>query len=70
MMLTNEEKRAVVEGHIKQLEVEKYNVDILIEAENSLPEPAQETLDYFNGLLSNINTKMALMQSKLAELSD
>ncbi len=69
-MLTNEEKRAVVEGHIKQLEVEKYNVDVLIEVENSLPSPTQETLDYFNGLLNNINTKMALLQSKLAELSD
>jgi hypothetical protein len=69
-MLTNEEKRAVVEGHIKQLEVEKYNVDVLIEAENSLPSPTQETLDYFNALLNNINTKMALLQSKLAELSD
>lgn len=69
-MLTNEEKRAVLEGHIKQLEVEKYNVDVLIEAENSLPSPAPETLEYFNSLLSNINAKTALMQAKLAELSD
>jgi len=69
-MLTDNEKRAVLEGHIKQLEVEKYNVDVLIEVENSLPSPTAETLEYFNDLLNNINAKMAIMQAKLAELSD
>jgi len=63
--LSNEEKSSVITTHLRNLSYSKYNTEISIVEEESLPKPSQETLTQLNAQLSAIQTKISALVSEL-----
>ena len=68
--LTNDEKRNIINQHLRNLEYSKFNVEISLIEENADPAPDQENLDSLNGQLSTINGKMEALIIELELLVD
>jgi oligoendopeptidase F len=68
-MLTNQEKIEIVSSRLKSLESSKYDVDLSIEEENSIESPSQQVLDSHQARLADVNARIAVLQTKLEELS-
>lgn len=67
--LSNEEKSSVITTHLRNLSYSKYNTEISIVEEESLPKPSQETLTQLNAQLSAIQTKISALVAELDLLS-
>ena len=57
-MLTNEEKLSIVEQHLKNLELNAYNLSLSLVTENSVTEPNELTIKLLEEQLSDLNTKI------------
>jgi hypothetical protein len=64
--LTNEEKEAVVNQHLRSLEYSKYNVQVSIKVENAVAAPNATTISDLNIQLADINAKLAVLAEELA----
>lgn len=67
-LLTNEEKATIVNSHIKNLEYNKYNLEISVIEENSKTEPSNETLQSLNAQILEIDGQLNALQSELDTL--
>ena len=65
--LTNEEKAAIVNQHIKNLEYSIYNLQVSLVEENAVSAPNADKVSSLNSQISEANTKKTAL---LAELSD
>jgi hypothetical protein len=68
-ILTNEEKIAIINQHKRTVEYTKYGVELSILEENSVESPNQETLDSLNASISDLNSKLAVLDAEIASLS-
>ena len=68
--LTNDEKRNIINQHLRNLEYSKFNVEISLVEENADPSPDQENLDSLTGQLDTINGKMEALVAELAAVVD
>jgi type I restriction-modification system DNA methylase subunit len=68
MALSNQDKISVVQQHIKNLQLNKYNLEVSIVEENALENPAQSTLDSLNSQISDIVAKLAALDTELTTL--
>lgn len=67
--LSNEEKTAIVNSHIKNLTYNKYNLEISIIEENAKATPNSTNLSSLNAQISEIDDQMAALQAELASLT-
>jgi len=65
--LTNEEKAAIVNQHIKNLEYNIYNLQVSLVEENAVSAPDADKVSSLNNQISEASTKKTAL---LAELSD
>jgi len=65
--LTNEEKAAIVNQHIKNLEYSIYNLQVSLVEENAVSAPDADKVSSLNNQISEASTKKTAL---LAELSD
>ena len=68
MALSNQDKIGIVQQHIKNLQLNKYNLEVSIIEENALENPAQSTLDNLNLQISDVVAKLAVLDTELATL--
>lgn len=67
-LLTNEDKVSIVKQHKKSLEYNKYNIELSLLEENALTNKNQETIDSFNDQISDLDKKIAVLDTELASL--
>jgi len=68
MSLTNQDKIGIVQQHIKNLQLNKYNLEVSIVEENALQTPAQSTLDSLNSQIADVVAKLAVLDTELTTL--
>jgi hypothetical protein len=68
IQLTNEEKISVITQHIRNLEFNKYNLDVSLIEENAMAIPNQATLDSIDLQLSEYNAKIIALNAEIASL--
>jgi hypothetical protein len=68
MALTNQEKISIVEQHIRNLEINKFNIELSISEENSVESPSETVLISLNGQLANVNAKINALNTELTTL--
>lgn len=68
-MLTNQEKTEIINSRLKSLESSKYDLQLSIDEENSIESPNQQILDNHNARIVDIDARVAVLQTKLEELS-
>lgn len=69
-LLSNEEKINIINSHIRNLEYNKYNLEISIIEENAKNSPAMDTLSSLNAQVAEINTQLTALTSELTLLSE
>lgn len=68
IQLSNEEKISVINQHIRNLEFNKYNLDVSLIEENAMPIPNQATIDSINLQISEANAKISVLNAEIASL--
>jgi hypothetical protein len=67
--LTNEEKAAIVNQHIKNLEYSIYNLQVSLVEENAVSAPDAAKVSSLNSQISEANTKKTALLAELDELT-
>lgn len=68
-ILTNEEKAAIVNQHIKNLEYSIYNLDISVIEEEAISTPDSNKIFALNSDITELNAKKAALTAELALLT-
>ena len=68
VQLTNEEKVSIITQHIRNLEFNKYNLNVSLIEEQALAIPNQATIDSVNLQISEANTKITALNAEIASL--
>ena len=68
IQLTNEEKVSVINQHIRNLEFNKYNLNVSLIEENAMAIPNQATVDSINLQISEANAKITALNAEIASL--
>lgn len=66
--LTKEDKISVINQHKRNIEYNRYNVELSIIEESSLSSPNQENLDSLKSQMAEIDKKLAALDAELASL--
>lgn len=67
-MLTNEEKAAIVNQHIKNVEYSIYNVELSVVAENAVASPDADKITSLNNQLSDLTAQKTALEAELSAL--
>lgn len=67
-ILTNEEKSAIVNQHIKNVEYSIYNIELSVVAENAVSSPDADKITSLNNQLSDLTAQKAALQAELSAL--
>lgn len=67
-ILTNEEKAAIVNQHIKNVEYSIYNVELSVIAENAVSSPDADKITSLNNQLSDLTAQKAALEAELSAL--
>ena len=68
--LSNEEKAGIVNQHMRNLLVNKYNAELSIVEENSVSPINQASVTALNNQISLINAKITALQEELNSLTE
>lgn len=68
-MLTDNEKAGIINSHIRNIEVNKYNAETLITAEQALETPNSDFITLQNGRISQFDSQIDALKSELAKLN-
>lgn len=68
--LTNEEKRSVINQHMKTLDYAIYNADLELLQINADASPSAESITAVNNRLSGLLAKRAVLEAELADLPE
>jgi len=68
--LTNEEKAAIVNQHIKNLELNIYNLQLSLLEENAVASPNAASVSSLNNQLTEVNAKKTALLAELDDLTE
>ena len=66
--LTNEEKISIINSHLKNLEYNKFNIEMSIVEENAKSTPDSSNLSSLNSQASEIDVQIAALNAESATL--
>jgi len=66
--LTNEEKISIINSHLKNLEYNKFNIEMSIVEEEAKSTPDSSTLSSLNSQISEIDVQVAALNAESALL--
>ena len=67
--LTAEEKIAVINSHIKNINYNKFNAELVIVEENASVEPSATKISDANATITEANAQIAALEAQIAALS-
>ena len=69
-MITNEEKLGIINQHMRNVQVNKYNLELTLLEENALTSPNAETVSSLTAQIAEANKKMAVLETELESVQD
>jgi hypothetical protein len=67
-LLTNEDKASIINSHLKNLEYNKFNIQISLIEENAKTEPNTESVASLNAELTDITSRITALGKELDKL--
>lgn len=67
--LTIQEKTDLINNHLRNLEYNKYNLELSLIEENSIETPSESVLDSLNEQLGNLAAKKSALLAELSQLT-
>ena len=68
-MLTDNEKAAIIKAHLRNIEANKYNVELSIKEENVLENPNDDVLTSLNQRMSSFQAQIDSLEEELSKLN-
>lgn len=68
MALNNQDKISIVQQHIRNLEINQFNIELSLSEENSVESPSEAIVISLNGQLANVNAKINALNTELTTL--
>ena len=68
--LTNDEKRNIINQHLRNLKYSQYGIEISLMEENADSAPDQENINSLTGQLTTINDKIDVLVTELESIID
>lgn len=68
MALTNQEKIQVVDGHIKNIEISRYNIELMIKYQQESATPDQDKIDGYQESIASCNSQLSVLLAERAAL--
>ena len=68
-MLTDNEKAAIIKAHLRNIEANKYNVELSIKEENALENPNNDVLASLNQRMSSFQAQVDSLEEELSKLN-
>lgn len=68
--LTTEEKIAVIQSHMKNVQYTKYNAQISLVAENALETPNADKVASANEVITNADLQLVALQAEIDALGE
>ena len=62
--LSNEEKISIIDQHIKNLEYNKYNLEVSLVEENAVANPEATNISSLNSQIAVLNSKISALQAE------
>jgi hypothetical protein len=69
-MITNEEKMGIINQHMRNVQVNKYNLELTLLEENALTSPNTETVTSITAQIAEANKKIAVLETELESVQD
>jgi hypothetical protein len=67
--LKKEEKAQIISSHIKNLNYQKYNLEIDLLQENAKESPSQSALENFNKQITDVENQTTALQTELTAVN-
>lgn len=67
--LSNEDKVAIINQHKKNIEYNKYNLEVSMIEENAVANPSQSAIDSLNDQIADLDNKLTALDAEIASLS-
>lgn len=68
--LSNEEKLAIVNQHIKNVEYSQYNLELSLIEENSVASPNADAIASLNSQMLEVTAKLAALEAEKSALTE
>jgi len=68
-MLTDNEKAAIIKAHLRNIEANKYNIELSIKEENALENPNDDVLTSLNQRMSSFQAQVDSLEEELSKLN-
>jgi len=69
VVLTNEEKSAIIAQHVKNVDYSIYNVELSLIEENAVTSPDADKISSLNDQLTDLNAQKTALNAELSALS-
>lgn len=69
IILKKEEKAQIISSHIKNLNYQKYNLEIDLLQENAKTSPSQSALENFNTQISEVENQIEALETELVAVN-
>ena len=67
-ILTKEEKKSIINNHIRNLEYIKYGYEIDVLQENAKSNPSSEALEKFSDSIDEVTSQLSALNSELSSV--
>jgi len=67
-LLSNEEKAGIINQHLKNLQYNKFNLEISVVEENAKATPETAALANFNAQITDFNSRITALEAELDKL--
>jgi hypothetical protein len=68
--LTSQEKIQIIDNHIKNLKLNKYNLDLSILEESNIEDPSSEKIDKLNQEVSDTNNRISILEAEKLKIQE
>jgi hypothetical protein len=68
ILLSNEEKTAIINQHLKNLHYNKFNIEISIVEESSRATPETENISSLNAQVADFDSRITALEAELDKL--
>ena len=68
MALTNQDKIEVLNAHIKNVEISKYNIELMIKYQEESATPDQDKIDGYQESIAACDTQLTVLRAELSTL--
>lgn len=66
--ISKEDKIAIIDQHKKNIEYNKYNLEVSLIEENAVSAPNQEAISSLNDQIDDLNNKISALDAEIASL--